>query len=264
MGLALIYPPPLPVFHLWSLAVEEQFYLFWPLLMMLARTRRAAMSLALWIFTLSAIFRFAIWGLPVFNTQRFNGVYDQFLFTHMGALALGAALALALRSSRPGRQSTSSRAVAYWGKGAFYLGIAVYLYISYVSGGLYLRYPLQFFVGLPAISLAAAAGIPFLLRVGPVRALFTISPLRRMGRISYGFYVFHLLLQPLFDRISRHLCSTNMGNLYQSVRLIVAFVITLIVASLSYHLLELPFLRMKRWFPLDIHSQPLHPESNKY
>lgn len=255
-GLALIFPPPLPVFHLWTLAVEEQFYLFWPLLMLMARTRRAAMSLALWIFTLSAIFRFAIWGLPVFNTARFAGYYDHFLFTHAGALALGSALALAIRSSRPGRKSTSSRTVGYWGNGAFYLGIIIFFYVSYISGNFYIRYPLQYFIGLPAISLAATAAIPPMLRHGPARTLFTITPLRRMGRISYGFYIYHLLLQPLYDRIAQLLTRANGGNLYQLIRLIAAFFITLIVASLSYNLMERPFLSLKRRFPLAI-NKPL-------
>jgi peptidoglycan/LPS O-acetylase OafA/YrhL len=94
-----------------------------------------------------------------------------------------------------------------------------------------------------------------------VRAAFTISPLRRMGRISYGFYVYHLLLQPLYDRIAQHLTSASGGNLYQLLRFIVAFVITLLVASLSYALLEQPFLNLKRRFPLAVNK--LLPLSNR-
>ena len=71
-----------------------------------------------------------------------------------------------------------------------------------------------------------------------------------MGRISYGFYIFHILLQGFFDVISRHIVHTNSGSSYQIARLLVAFPLSLLVSWISFHLLETPFLRLKRHFPM--------------
>jgi peptidoglycan/LPS O-acetylase OafA/YrhL len=250
--LSMYYPSPLPIYHLWSIAVEEQFYLFWPLLMLLVRTRRAALGLALWIFTFSAIFRLVVYGLPSLAVYRYTQVFDKFLFTHAGGLALGCAAALAIRSSKAGRKSTSSRTINRWATGAFFLGLAVFLYSSFLSKSFYLASPIQFIVGLPGICLAAAAAIPILIRVGPARNILSASPLRALGRVSYGFYVFHIFLQPLFDLIGTAITHTTSGDMYQLVRLLAAFPISLLAAWLSYHFLERPFLRLKRHFPLGV------------
>ena len=77
-----------------------------------------------------------------------------------------------------------------------------------------------------------------------------MRPLRTLGRISYGFYVFHILLEPYFDGIGSLLTHTTRGMAYQTVRLLVAFPVSVAVASVSYYALERPFLRLKRRFPL--------------
>jgi peptidoglycan/LPS O-acetylase OafA/YrhL len=233
----------LPLYHLWSLAVEEQFYLLWPALLMLPRTRRSALHLTLWTIVVSELFRITIYGLPFFPRAISNHLFDTFLLTHADALAIGAALALALRG--PGRAY-----VQRWSLPALFVGILSYLLTSWYSGALYLTSKAQFTIGLAGVTFAAAAAIPLVLRAGLPRRLCSISPLRFLGRISYGFYIFHILLQPLFDTISLHIAHTGSGSFYQLVRLLVAFPITIVVSRLSYQFLELPFLKLKRYFPI--------------
>jgi peptidoglycan/LPS O-acetylase OafA/YrhL len=252
---ALANPSPLPLYHLWSLAVEEQFYLLWPFLLLLfvdhkGHPRRQAMQASLWIFSLSAIFRLLLWGLPAFASVRHEKVFEPFLFTHAGALALGSALALALRTSKLGRVSSSTRAVYKHVDTAFFIGVVFFLVSSYLAKSLYLVAPIQFMIGLPAVSLAATALIPILIRPGLPRFLLSLSPLGWLGRISYGFYIFHILLQPIFDAIGGHLAHASSGSKYQFIRLLVALPITILISWISFHFLEKPFLHKQRNFPM--------------
>jgi len=240
---------PLPLYHLWSLAVEEQFYLLWPALLLLARTRRAALHLSLWSFALAAVFRLIVYGLPCFYwsggwlSSVPSALFDTFLLTQCGALALGAAFALAMRSP-------TWHAMQRWATPVFLAGLALYLVSSLLCRSFLLVAPMQYIIGLPGVSLAAAALLPILLRPGAARSLASFALLPWLGRISYGFYVLHILLQPIYDHLSVHLIHADSGTWYQTVRLAIALPLTVLAAWLSYRLLELPFLRAKRRFPL--------------
>jgi peptidoglycan/LPS O-acetylase OafA/YrhL len=237
---------PLPLYHLWSLAVEEQFYLLWPALLLLARTRRGALHLCLWSFALSFVFRLAVYGLPAFTWSRHAQLFDTFPFTQCGALLLGAALALALRGD-----DATRRSLERWALPAFAAGVALYALSSWLCRSCLLAAPAQYILGLPSVSLAAAVLLLLLLRPGIPRTLASFQPLPWLGRISYGFYVFHILLQPLYDRIAVRMTHAAAGDShYQAARFAVALGLTVPAAWLSYHFLERPFLRVKRRFPL--------------
>jgi peptidoglycan/LPS O-acetylase OafA/YrhL len=252
---ALLNPSPLPLYHLWSLAVEEQFYLLWPALLLTVHgKRRGALRLSLWVFAVCAAFRLTVYGLPALAFARQGHLFDSFLLTYAGALGLGAAVALAMRSSKHGQLSRSTRFVQRYDSTLFLAGLAVFFASSIICKSFYLTLPLQFMLGLPGVGVACAALIPIVLRPGLVRRLFSVAPLGWLGRISYGFYVFHILLQPIFDFLGARLTHSTSGSYYQTVRMLVAFPITLLVAWLSFHLLEVPFLLRKRRYPM---HQPL-------
>jgi peptidoglycan/LPS O-acetylase OafA/YrhL len=250
---ALQSSSPLPLYHFWTLAVEEQFYLIWPLILLLAHSRRHAVRLSLWFFGLTEVFLFFIYYLPAFQSARVHHLYDDFLFTHSAALALGAAVSLAMgnRASPTGRKPGSHRIIRKWARPAFFIGLAIFLYAGYHNRALTLSGTIPFWLGLPAISITAAAAIPLVLRTGLPRTIFSLPPLGWLGRISYGFYVFHILLEPLFDYLAVNLSHEASGDYYQIVRLVLAFPITCIVAWLSFHLFEMPILSLKRFFPMN-------------
>jgi peptidoglycan/LPS O-acetylase OafA/YrhL len=250
---ALQIPSPLPLYHFWTLAVEEQFYLIWPLILLAAHSRRHALRLSVWCFALTELFLLCVYTLPPFNGARLHHLYDNFVFTHSGALALGCAVSLAMgnRTAPTGRKPGTHRVVRKYAKPAFFIGLALFLYTGYLSGSLYLTDPLQFWLGLPAISIAAAATIPLILRTGLPRNVFSFAPLGWLGRISYGFYVFHILLEPLFDYLGARIAHTASGDYYHVVRALAAFILTCIISWLSFHLFEMPILSLKRFFPLN-------------
>jgi peptidoglycan/LPS O-acetylase OafA/YrhL len=251
-GLAQQFTPTLPVYHLWTLAVEEQFYLLWPLILLLAHSRRHAVRLSLWFFWATELFLVAVYALPAFSAARAYHTYDQFLFTQSAALALGAAVCLAMgnRASPTGRKPGSHRIVRKWATTAFFIGIVLFLYASHHGASFYLNAPIQFWLGLPAISITAAASIPIVLRTGLPRRIFSFPPLGWIGRISYGFYIFHILLQPLYDALAARAVHATSGNDYQLARLAIAFAITVAVSWFSFYLFESPILSLKRYLPM--------------
>jgi peptidoglycan/LPS O-acetylase OafA/YrhL len=242
---ALAIPTPLPLYHLWSMAVEEQFYLLWPCILLLVRNRRSALQLCAWVFIASAAFRIVLFGLPQISLQH-SDPYRDFLLTHVGEFALGACLALAWRDPRVSKEKSISR----FALPALLIGLAVYLLSSLLCHSFSWDSNLQYSLGLTGVSLAAVALLALSLHNGVLRRLCSISALQFMGRISYGFYIFHILLQGFIDAISRHIVHTNSGSSYQIARLVVAFPLSLLVSWISFHLLETPFLRLKRHFPM--------------
>ena len=252
-AIALRNPSPLPLYHLWTLAVEEQFYLIWPLILLFAHSRRHATRLSLWFFGLTELFLLSVYTLPAFKGARTHHLYDYFLFTQSAALALGAAVSLAMgsRTAPTGRKPGSHRIIRKWARPAFFIGLALYLYSSYHCGSLTLSGGVQFWLALPAISIAAAAAIPLVLRTGLPRTLFSFPPLGWLGRISYGFYIFHILLEPFFTQLSVKFSHETSGDYYQIIRLCIAFFISCIVSWLSFHLFEMPILSLKRFFPMN-------------
>ncbi|WP_158823450.1 acyltransferase [Granulicella sp. S156] len=239
---ALAIPTPLPLYHLWSMAVEEQFYLLWPCVLLMVRNRRSAFRLCVWVFVASAAFRVVIFGLPQISLQH-SSPYRDFLLTHAGEFALGACLAFAWRDPE-------DKSIARFALPALLIGLAVYVLSSLICHGFSWDLNLQYVLGLTGASLAAVALLALALRDGVWRHLCSMSALRFLGRISYGFYIFHILLQGFFDAISRHIVHTNSGSSYQIARLLVAFPLSILVSWISFHLLETPFLRLKRHFPM--------------
>jgi peptidoglycan/LPS O-acetylase OafA/YrhL len=244
---ALLPISPLPLFHLWSLAVEEQFYILWPALVLLSGARRTALNLSLWIVALSEVFRI-LTHLPIIPPQ-FAATQDPSLFTHAGTLALGAALALALRGPH-------WKMIERWALTAFCGGIVLYLLASWRSGSFYLSAYPQFTIGLLGVGVASAAIIPIAMRAGRLNKILSSVPLRFLGRISYGFYVLHIFIEPLIDVLGAHLAHATFGATYQLDRFVIAFPLTVLLATLSYYFFELPILAYKRRFPM--HS-PLPP-----
>ena len=238
---------PLPLFHLWSLAVEEQFYLLWPALVLLSGTRSRAFNLSLWVVALSEVFRI-LTHLPIVP-PGFAATLDPFLLTHAGTLALGAALAFTLRGPH-------WQLVERWAVTAFWSGIVIYLLASWRSSSFYLTpYP-QFTVGLFGVGLASTAFIPIAMRAGHLRRILSSSPLRFLGRISYGFYILHIFIEPIVDVLGEHVAHAASGQKYQLARFLIAFPLTVILCSLSYFFFEEPILKYKRRFPM---RSPLPP-----
>jgi peptidoglycan/LPS O-acetylase OafA/YrhL len=226
--LALGYDHPGPLAHTWSLSVENQFYLVWPLalpLLAAGGARRARLLLVAAILGLAA---WRVWLL-------FQGASPMRLFegadTRAGALLMGGLLAWLTQrgSARADRWLDRAAALSLPVLG---LGTAACLTVDWTD-------PLLFEGGLEVAALASALLVAACLsrRQTQARRLFEAAPARRLGEISYGVYLWHF---PLIWTIA--------GNpeTASPPAVLFAVLLSLVVATASYEWVEQPLLR-RRW-----------------
>jgi peptidoglycan/LPS O-acetylase OafA/YrhL len=210
--------------HLWSLAVEEQFYVVWPLclVLLLGIRRRTATVVALMIGAIAIV---AIHRTIVFH----DGVTPLLAYSstplRIDSLLVGALLAQCwVRGVLPKRG----------------LQIGAWLSLVFVAYaiGHGMSWAFYFEGGFTLIAVAFAIMIAALLETSwSLRRVLTLAPLRSMGRVSYGLYIWHL---PVWFAVAR---ATQGWS--DPARFTLAIVLTALPVALSWHLVERPFLRLK-------------------
>jgi peptidoglycan/LPS O-acetylase OafA/YrhL len=172
-----------PFLHLWSLGVEEQFYLFWPVILFMvwriARQRARAIACGLALATVLGSTLYAEWLLA----QGMSRFAYYMLPTRAGELALGAALSLVRlpSPSRPGAQIVS-RVAALLGFGLLGISFALLTEHDPFPGWRAL---------LPTLGCAALILSGHLAPGGRHLALLRWAPALWMGRCSYSAYLWH-------------------------------------------------------------------------
>ena len=255
---------PSPLLHTWTLAIEEQFYLVWPLVVLgvltvfsrrqranrvtrgaetggapaLLRSSRRARLVLLSLAALGALAS-AIWMWVVTptGTVDVNRAYYG-SDTRAQAILIGAALALACTLWGPVTRSTAK--VALWCAGVVGAVVVVLMWRGVPETS-----ALAFHGGFAIVALGAAAVVLCVSQLPrhPLARAIGIAPLRYVGRISYGMYLWYwpvlLVLTP--DRV--HLDGVEL----LAVR--VAVIVT--VAGLSFHFVETPIRQgaLSRWRP---------------
>jgi peptidoglycan/LPS O-acetylase OafA/YrhL len=206
---------PSPLLHFWSLALEEQFYVFWPVVLALAlKARRFKAVLATIIIGLLAASLFWSWYLTPVNPAA------AYFLLPSRAWELLAGAGLALAWSRISTIPERLRATTGW------IGLTTLVVIASVFG------EETVFPGL-------AAGLPVLatllvLIAGPARGPVSVlawAPLQWIGKRSYALYLWHWPLLVLLE--------ARFGELSTSSRIGV-LVLTAVFADISFRLVEEP------------------------
>ena len=219
------------VLILWSVSVEEQFYLSWPLFA--KRASRAAMfAISIGLIVLAQLTRLYLCWRGIRMADLWPNT-----FAHIDAIGLGILFALIFQNAPRFRTRVRLALAA----GAI---IALIACGSFGDDGPALATLSQFWLG------TAASAALFLSVIG---AELNFAPLVHLGKISYGLYVYHTL--------SLGLVATALGGKTGTVVRFASFffgslALTLILASLSYRILEAPFLRLKERFSL-VQSRPV-------
>jgi len=226
--------PPL-LQHLWSLAVEEQFYLVWPLLLFglwklgkVRGVRYGALAGAL-VSTAFMAYVAVRDGMPdVTDASRVYFGTD----THAMTLLVGAVLATFWTPSRIGRALTGRGKLVMSVSGFAALAglVAIFWFVGPLSGALYRG-------GFLVVGLVSAAVVACSAVTGTAFAsTLARQPLRWIGERSYGIYLWHW---PIFMVLRPGLDLDATGWQVQVLR----FSLTFAAAELSYRFVEMPIRR---------------------
>ena len=215
-----LYPTSLAL--LWSVSIEEQFYLVWPWMMRMFGSRLPLCCCGmLAVTTMTRAFLIDRGGLTGMDARIWTNT-----LARLDPIAGGALLALLLRGTVP--KHTSLRRPLWIAGGGLALWIA----------GSVLKDP--GWIWLATYPRAAAGYVAILYGSFAPDGCRPSKTLIYLGKVSYGLYVFHVA--------AIRLVQTVHPSLAGPVVLVIAFALTVAMATLSYRFLESPFLRLKNRF----------------
>jgi len=223
--------------HFWSLCVEEQFYLVFPLLFSFLRPGRTRLRGLLVLWAASIAFRFLFAALL---PKSAYGLIPLVCGEYLVAGAVGAVVF----ADTSGTAERIRAAARQW---MFPVGLALVAALFALYGP---ESPsIDHVMRPPHMQTLLALGfLAMVLGLWQtdnrwVLGFFNFAPFRFLGKISYGLYLIHLFMWPLYDWLSAH---------YAVLRavppLAAQFGLTVLLATAMWHLVEAPILKLKARF----------------
>ncbi|MFC0518242.1 acyltransferase family protein [Mucilaginibacter angelicae] len=226
--------------HLWSLSVEEHFYLFWPLItsfFLFKFSRRNQIKVLLTLILIVSVYRF--WQ-GHFETSFYGGllIIDPLRFTlcSVDSILTGALLAVAMSTTAFKNFSLNNKLRNWLIAGCV---VVFSCFLVLLTGGFIFRNG-----GFLLLDVFCAGAI-FIAIKSPGHFLFSNKVLKWLGTRSYGIYVYHYVIFAVFEHFRVH----NSGGNFIIISLL-RIVVSLLFAELSFRLVEMPLLKFKKKWDL--------------
>lgn len=213
---------------LWTVSVEEQFYLIWPFLLLIMGTHRIRLLgfVALFVATLSRAFL-------VYHATPHPGIWVN-TFARLDPFAVGALLAVAWQHGPPRVPPFMRIGLALIG---VILNVAIGQSTTFAGAEALWNYPLATLSSALLLTAALGGGTQVW---EPVKGRALVA----LGQISFGLYVFHALAL----RIAGPTTPAGADLRWYIGRFALGLLVTLLLAVISYRWLERPFLTLKERF----------------
>ena len=238
--------------HFWSLSVEEQFYIFWPLLILLV-PEKWLKKLFISFIVLGPAFRLAFFFIHTSGVFRFLAdtpslaVYP-LPFSHIDAFAFGAYISRFPIPKARQQFLLLAGLIPAVGFVSQYAATGSIGAISAFGYPLLLPDAYQFIWAYSLLNYFFAVIIYGVAHEKWFTGFLEWRPLRYLGKISYGLYVYHF---PIVWFAGRMADFGVAPPLLKPLTALVALIVTILVASLSFHFMERPITDLKdRYFPL--------------
>lgn len=215
----------LPLGHFWSLAIEEQFYLVWPLVVWLCNNKKLLIVIALLI--IGAILTRYFTNNPIFAAIATPARMDELL--------IGSGIAVLMKSSKPGLQKLSP-----W---LFLFCSAVFTVFMVVEKAWMNRGFSMNYFGYTIVGLFFGSLLAYSFFNKWLRSALSLHVLVLFGKYSYGIYVFHAII----INVVRYYYPEYLQD-HRLISVSLMFLLTLMLSYTSYHLIEKHFLKMKPSF----------------
>ncbi len=240
--------------HLWSLSVEEQFYMIWPSVIAKLRNPKAILRACAVVGVIALALRIAVYAS---GTLSVTWSYA-FLFCRMDTIAIGAAIAILMRGQW--RERLHKLALP-----ALLGSAASILAICFVRKSVDHSDPIIATAGFTLLALLSGALLVLSMREGTWLArLLGMFPLRIFGKYSYGFYLYHfplwVVLGPSKDFFVSLMHSYVIGATFH---VFFCLIVNLAIAAVSFHLIEAPIMRLKDRFSYSQNARKSEPLQEK-
>ncbi len=242
------FVPKFAMGHLWSLAIEEHFYLIWPLMVYLFNQKN------LIVLAIIAIVGSCVLGLFMLAEEHSWMVVYTFTFTRLSTIMLGALLAVLLGNYK----SIVEKLVipVFLISGIVIVGFYLKLYfIDHIEFNFFLFHPSTSIIRSNSLILLVFAIffvsiLCFCLGKNIFSKMLSLKPFVLLGKYSYGIYVFHFPVYFLLRNDIGQVVGTpfNVPLLGSVLVSVISVMITLSISVLIYHVFEKRFLDLKKRF----------------
>lgn len=220
--------------HLWTLSIEEQFYLIWPFLVLLLRDYHKTLLL---LFVVIIAIAISARGYLFLNSYSISPQIEVFTLTNLDSLTFGGVLALAyLRYQNLLKKY--ALAIIVFALVAYYL--LLWLKLSFAWSLLFWT------IGKFFVVICSAGIILYAIFANNKQNLFHNPITIHLGKISYGLYLYHNIVVAHYDKIAQFFFIPINEHIITKVILSLLFTISL--AQLSFMMIEKPFLKLKHYF----------------